>query len=158
MRFCTQADLERALGGAKQLVQLLAKQGANVPDPALVNQVLDAASSEVASYIQVAVDLGSLSEPFPPVLIFKTASCAAFYAWQYGAYGQAIPDPVVQVHEAAIRWARDVADRRATLGTVQKPGLDPLAATVDYDPIATQATSRDDVSKISVASMKFGFR
>jgi phage gp36-like protein len=158
-RFCTQADLERALGGAQQLSQLLSKSGQpGIPDPALVSQVLDMASAEIASYIQVTVNLSTLTEPYPPVLVFKTAEAATFYAWRYGAYGQAVPEGVVQAHDKAIAWAQDVANKRATLGAIDKPGLDQPVGVVDHDAQASRLTDRPSRTGISIAAFKLGFR
>jgi phage gp36-like protein len=134
MRFSDQSDLERAVGGAAPLRQLLDKNGDNQPDQDLVEQSLDAGSNELASYIQAAVELESLQRPYPLVLVLKAADASAFYAWRYGAYGQPIPDNIVQAHEAAVRWAQDVGARRATLGVSPKPSLDPPAELVDPDP------------------------
>ena len=148
-RFCQASDLERALGGAAILVQLLDKDRDNIADTTLVQQVIDAGSNEIASYIQPTVAIDSLSAPYPLVLVIKAADASAFYAWRYGGYGQGIPEAVIQAHEAAIRWAQDVGQRRATLGVQPKPNLDPPAEMVDPDPNAIG---------LSVAGFKRGFR
>jgi hypothetical protein len=157
-RFCQQADVERALGGPAQLLQLLAKTDPNVADPDLVDAVLDAASSEMGSYIQVAVDLGALNPPYPLALVLKTAELAAFHAWRYGAYGVAIPDAIMQGRDAAVRWAQDVGNKRATVGAVRKQNLDQPVGVRDQDPIASAQTDRPGTTKVSVASLKLGFR
>ncbi len=148
-RFCQQADLERALGGAAQLVQLLDKDGDNVADADMVAQVIDAAMSEISSYIQVVVDLTTLVAPYPFALVSKTADVAAFYAWRYGAYGQAIPENVVQGYDKAVSWSQDVAAKKATLGAVRKQVLDQPVGVRDFDPLG---------SKVSIAAFKKGFR
>lgn len=147
--FCTQADLELAVGGASILVQLLDKNKDNIADASMVFQVLDAASNEMASYIQVTVDLATLSSPYPLSLVTKTADLAAFYAWRYGADGQSIPDNVLQGREAAVRWGQDVATKRAALGVVPKAGLDQVVGLRDFD---------EGGHGISVAGFKRGFR
>jgi phage gp36-like protein len=148
-RFCQQADLERALGGAPILVQLLDKDLDNVADADMVAQVIDAAMSELSSYIQVVVDLTTLVAPYPFALVSKTADVAAFYAWRYGAYGQAIPENVVQGYDKAISWAQDVAAKKATLGAVRKQALDQPVGVRDFDELG---------SKVSIAGFKKGFR
>jgi phage gp36-like protein len=148
-RFCQQADVERALGGASQLVQLLDKDADNVADAELVDAVIDAASSEVASYIQVTIDLDTLAAPYPLALVLKTADIAAFHAWRYGSYGQAIPDQVVQGHDAAVRWAQDVGTKKATLGSVKRQTLEQPTGVRDFDELG---------SGISIAGFKKGFR
>ncbi len=148
-RFCQQADLERALGGAAQLRQLLDKDDANVASDDFVNQAIDAATSEISSYIQVVVDLSVLDAPYPFALVSKTADIAAFYAWRYGAYGQAIPENIVQGHEKAVSWAQDVASKKATLGSVRKQTLDQPVGVRDHDIRG---------AGVSIAGFKKGFR
>lgn len=148
-RFCQQADVERALGGAAQLVQLLDKNADNVADEDLVNAVIDAASSEVASYIQVTVDLDALAAPYPLALVLKTADIAAFHAWRYGSYGQGIPEHVVQGHDAAVRWAQDVGTKKATLGSQKRHTLEQPTGVRDHDELGT---------KVSIQGLKRGFR
>lgn len=157
-RFCQQADVERAVGGAAQLVQLLDKNADNVADEDLVDAVIDAASSEVASYIQVTVDLDTLAAPYPLALVLKTADIAAFHAWRYGSAGQAIPDPIVQGHDAAVQWAKDVGLKRATVGAQKKQTLDQPVGVRDHDEAASAQTDRRGQSGISVAAFKLGFR
>ena len=148
-RFFEQSDLERAVGGAAQLVQLLDKDKDDVADLDMVRQVQDAASNEIASYIQPIIDLDALEAPYPLALVFKAADAGAFYAWRYGSYGQGIPDHVIQAYDAAIRWAQDVGQRKATLGFSPKPTLDPPAKLIDHDPLGVGVT---------VAGFKRGFR
>ena len=148
-RFCKQIDLERALGGAAILAQLSDKNGTGNIDADFVSYVLDAGSVDIASYIQKAVDLASLQEPYQLSLVFKTADACAYRAWMRGAYGQGIPQHIQSAYDLAIAWAKDVGDRVATLGSTPKPALDPPATLIDYDPNA---------SKVSVAGFKRGFR
>lgn len=149
-RYCSQGDLERALGGAVILRQLLDKLGSNQAAIDFVNQAIDAGSNELASYIQRKVDIGSISAPYPLSLVLKSADAAAFYAWKFGAYGQEIAPNIVQGYDAAVRWAKDVGDGVATLGVTPKPALDPPSETVDYDPQG---------EKVSIAAFrKWGFR
>lgn len=149
LRFAKQSDLERALGGAQILAQLSDKSGNGNIDPGFVLFALDAGTADIAAYIQKAVDLNSISEPFPPSLVFKTADCCAYRAWVHGAYGQGIPPGVQQAFDLAIAWAKDVGDRVATLGFVPKPALDPPAEEIDPDPLG---------QGVSVRGFKRGFR
>jgi phage gp36-like protein len=132
--FFTQADLERAAGGAAVIVKLLDKDEDGVADADHVEAVLVAGSSEIASYIQKTVELSSLTAPYPSALVLKAADCGVFHAWVRGSEGQAVPPNVQALYDAAIRWAVDVGRRQATLGVVPKPGLDPPAKLVDADP------------------------
>jgi phage gp36-like protein len=148
-RFCQQADLERALGGAAILTQLLDKDGDNNADPDMVEQVIDAAMSELCSYIQVTVSLSTLVAPYPFALVAKTADVAAFYSWRYGAYGQPIPENIVTGYEKAISWAQDIATKKATLGAVRKNNLDQPTGVRDHDPHGRH---------VSVRGFRRGFR
>jgi hypothetical protein len=134
MRFCEQPNLERALGGATVLVELLDKDEDGEADPDQVAEVLDEGSGELASYLQVNIDLSTLKPPYPSILILKAADVCAFYAWARGSEHQATPANIVVLRDAAIQWAIDAGKRRATLGVVPKPGLDPPAKMVDPDP------------------------
>jgi hypothetical protein len=119
------------------LVQLLDKNGDGIADADLVADVLDAGSNELASYMQVTVDLATLTPPYPRSLVLKAADACAFHAWSRGSEHQAAPENVQTLYDAAIRWATDVGGRKATLGVVPKPGLDPPAVLVDPDPNGT---------------------
>ncbi len=134
MLFFTQADLERAAGGAAVIVELLDKDKDGVADSDQVAAVIEAGSNEIATYIQVSVELSSLAPPYPRALVLKAADIGVFHAWVRGSEGQAVPPNVQAVYDAAVRWAVDVGRRRATLGVIPKPGLDPPAKLVDADP------------------------
>lgn len=148
-RYCQQIDLERALGGAVILRQLLDKLATNQAQLDFVNQAIDAASNELASYIQRKVDIASVKAPLPLSLVLKTADAAAFFAWKFGGYGQEIAPNIMAGYDAAVRWAKDVGDGVATLGVVPKAALDPPAEFVDPDPLGTG---------MSVRAFRRGFR
>lgn len=133
MQFCVQADVERALGGAKVLRQLLDPNQTGVIDAQSVTDVLDLGTTEVSSYIQLAVELSALVNmtPFPRILVLKTADVCAYHAFLRGSNGQGPPENIVARYEAAIRWAKDVGQRAATLGADPKPALDPPAEMID---------------------------
>src|SRR5262249_9377244 len=114
-QFCTQADLERALGGAVQLVQLHDRGADGNADPASVTDILDYGSNELASYIQRLVDVATIATPYPRILVLKAADVCAYHAWARGSRNEAIPDTIREKYEAAIRWANDVGEGRATL-------------------------------------------
>lgn len=147
-QYCSQADLERAVGGAAQLRQLLDKDGDNVADLDLVNMCLNTASGEIASYL-INIDLDTVVEPFTSALVAKTADIAAYYAWRYGGYGNPIPELVKSDRDEAIAWAKDVGKKYATLGEREKPNLEDVVGVIDFDPLG---------QGISVKGFKRGFR
>lgn len=130
-QFCTQADVERAIGGAGLFLQLMDPSNSGSVDTQSVQDVLDAGSSEMASYIQLAVEISGLQSPYPRVLVLKTADMCAYHAFTRGSHGQGTPQNIVDKYEAAVRWAKDVGQRQATLGVVPKPSLDPPTELVD---------------------------
>lgn len=129
MTYCTQSDLELAVGGASALVQLLDKTGDGVADPAMVAAVLSRAQSEVDSAIQVAVQLPLVS--VPDSLRYVTADIAAYYSYLSGTTGQAVPDPIKARYDNALRWLDQVATRTRALGASTRPTGGQLAEQID---------------------------
>lgn len=149
LQLFTQADLERALGAPAILRQLADPGRTNQVDAGVVKDIIDIASTEMCSYVQLAVDLATLQQPYPRVLVLKAADMGAYHAWLRGAQGQGVPAEIIQRYENAVRWAQDVGQRRATIGTTVKPTLDPPASQVVADP---------DGTRVSVEGFKRGFR
>src|SRR5262249_1176594 len=133
-QFCTQQDVERAVGDAATLASLLDKDGDGIADPQAVQDVIDMGCNEVASYVQRLIDLASLSSPFPRVLILKVADVCAYHAYARGTLHQGIPDNIQAMYDSAIRWAQDVGEGRATLAVAPQVALNaPPAGVVDFD-------------------------
>jgi phage gp36-like protein len=120
----TQADLERAVGGADALVQLLDFDDDGAADTAMVSDILEEIDAEANSYIQIRIDLSSPQLVDAPLLLMKERACGAYLCWLRGTRAQAMPDMVRQAREDAIRWYEDVGAGRATIGTVSKPASD----------------------------------
>lgn len=148
MAYCTQTDLETAVGGSATLVQLLDRDGDGTADSAVVTSVLDRATAEANSAIQVSVDLSTITSPYPDSLIFATANIGAYYSWLLGSSGQAVPDHIRALYDDALRWLDQVARRERTLGVVPRETTDQLVTQIDRSPAGsttnTSATSRDD--------------
>lgn len=115
----TQASLERAVGGADVLVQLLDKDGDGIADASLVQEILDRGDAEVNSALEgiVALPLTTV----PPGVTFAAVDVYAWLAWSYGARGQTMPPEVEARHANALRWLGDVHDRRRSLGATTRP-------------------------------------
>jgi hypothetical protein len=96
-----------------------------------VIDILDSGNNELGSYIQVQVQLAGLTPPYPRVLVLKAADVCAYHAWLRGSQGQGPPEYIVTRYNDAIRWAKDVGQRLATLGVDPKPTLDPPAEVID---------------------------
>jgi hypothetical protein len=149
LRFCEQVDLENAVGGARTLVQLLDKDEDGIADANLVEDVLEAGNSDMASRIERAVVLASLARPYPSQLIKQSARACAFYAWGQGSENQAMPPMAQKLYDNAIAWANEVGDRKQSLGSVPRAALDPPAQMIDPDP---------NGEGISIAGFKRGLR
>lgn len=120
----TQADLERAVGGAAVLAELLDFDGDGQADSASVDEILAEVDAEANSYIQIRIDISSAQLNTAPLLLMREKACAAYLCYLRGTRGQAMPDAVRQAREDAIRWYEDVGQGRATIGTVVKPASD----------------------------------
>ena len=120
-----QADLERALGGADVLVQLLDFDGDGVADSSSVTEILAEVDAEANSYIQIRVDLSSAGLATAPLLLMREKACAAYLCYLRGTRaGQGMPPNIEQARRDAIEWYEKVGAGTATIGTVTKPASD----------------------------------
>jgi hypothetical protein len=117
----SQAQLERAVGGAAVLVELLDFDGDGVADSGLVSEILDEVDSEANSYIGLAIDLSDTTIDTAPALLRKEQDCAVYLCWLRGTQAHVIPEAAKLAREDAIRWYGDVRDRRAGLGLASRP-------------------------------------
>jgi phage gp36-like protein len=148
--YCTQADLERAVGGAAQLRQLLDRDGDGYADPDFVAEVLEDGAAECADEVQKQIDLASIVAPYPRILINCNASIAAWWAFTKSSSGRSMPKGI----EAAVTFARDQV---AAIGRGEKSlGVAPtLTASggpvqIDIDPNQDRMT-RDAMNKAGFA-------
>src|SRR5437879_2597497 len=112
----TQAMLERALGGARALVQLSDKAGTGVADANFVTEVLAAAEDETNSMIMMAVSLADPALATSSRLLRHQPAIAVYLAWLRGAGGQAVPAEVKATAEEAERVLTLVGERKRGLG------------------------------------------
>lgn len=112
----TQAMLERAIGGAAVLVQLLDKDGDGVADSSLVSEVLDDAEGEVNSAIRIAVDLTDATLATDSFLLRIQRSVAVFLAYQRGAGTLAMPRQAQVDYDWAGQQLDRIARRERGLG------------------------------------------
>ena len=138
--YCTQTDLELAVGGAAVLAQLLSKSGTGSADANLVAAVIGRATAEVNSAIQVAIAIDTLNPPYPDALVYVTADIGAYFAYLQGTSGQAMPDSTRQRYDNALRWLDQVARRERTLGVSPKPATDQDVKQVDTNPDGLRVT------------------
>lgn len=156
MAFCNQADLEIALGGAAELVQLADRDQDGVADLSVVTDYLESGAAVVRAAVEVkhepetiaALDADSLRH-----LRDLNKWWSAAIAWLEGSKNQAMPERLREQRE----WVQQELDRIRTgerrLGRVaggKAAALGQFVGNVDHDPCRTG---------VSVASLrKFGFR
>lgn len=151
----TQADLELAVGGARELRQLADPDGTGSPVASIVADYIDTATAQVRSAIEVKHDpeaLAAMDTPSQRLLKDLASALAARTAYVKGGRGMAMPEYV----EAAADRADETLDRIAKglrrLGRVSggtAAAINQPAASVDHDELG---------AGMSVAGFKKGFR
>ena len=110
MTYATVSDMVTQLGEA-EVLSLSDRTSSGVVDDALVADALARASSEIDSYLatrhQVPLTV------VPPMLKTRCVEIA-YYLLCRGA--RVINDDIVELYKDAIRWLRDVAAGKASLG------------------------------------------
>lgn len=143
MAYCTQTDLEYAVGGAPTLVQLLDKDGDGISDAAFVARILNRATAEARSAIEVTTDLTALDlGTIPDSLVFVVANIAAYYAYLEGTQGQGVPDSIRANYDDALRWLDQVARKERSLGAAPRPQTSQVVGVVDIDPLNIGVTRK----------------
>lgn len=132
--YCTQADLELAVGGAAVLRDLLDKNNTGSADPNQVTAVLTEATAEVNSAINVAFDITTLVAPYPDALVQWTKRIAAYYAYLQSTSGMAMPENIKESYQAAQQWLDKVAHGDRSLGSTVPPGAEKSMGQVDPNP------------------------
>lgn len=143
MNAITQGDLEAHIGGAATLRELLDQDGDGVADAALVQQCLDAGEGEVLSGVQVAADPDDPRIGGSLVLKQHKLRVAAYWAYQIGTKGQAVPAHIVSAYEETLRWLDKFADGKRALGIGQHPEPSYPVEVVDIDPMRTRISRRN---------------
>lgn len=143
MPFCSQTDLEYAVGGAATLAQLLDKDGDGYADAQFVSRILDRATGEAKSAVQLSNDLGALANGvIPDSLIYATANIAAYYAFLEGTQGQGVPDSIRANYDDALRWLDQIARKERTLGATPRTVTDQQVGIIDPDPQGLKVSRR----------------
>lgn len=143
MSTITQADLETHVGGATTLRDLLDHDGDGVADAPLVQQCLDAGEGEALSAVQVAADPDDPRIGGSLVLKQHKLRIAAYWAYQIGTKGQAVPAHVVNAYEETLRWLDKVAGGMRTLGVSPHPDPSYPVEVVDIDPHRVRINRRN---------------
>ena len=116
----TQAQLERACGGADKLLQLADRQKTgdinSAGAQAFIAEILDDGFAEVNSYIALAVDTADVKLQTAPLLIRYELAFDCYLAWQRGAGGLAVPQKVLDEYERAMGELQKIAKREKGIG------------------------------------------
>lgn len=115
MAYCTQADVEKAAGGAESLVALTDQNGTGAIDPDVLADAIDAAEEWINSYAQRQYKV-----PFAavPDIIKRTCAEEAVYRLKYQRRATTADD--TEAHTERLEWLRDLARSRVSVG------VDPL--------------------------------
>ena len=159
MAYCTQADLEVAVGGAENLLQLADfNRSGDITDPGVVAVLsgwMEDEAATIRSKAEVkhsAETLANLDTPSLRKLNDANATLAARTAFEKGAVGQAMPDHLAQRAARIDKYLDDLATGMATLGRASGggfPALNQPVGVVDYDPQGCG---------VSITGFKQGFR
>lgn len=133
MAYCSSTDLEFAVGGAANLVQLLDKDRDGVADTAYVTACIAKADSEIDSALQVRHEL-PLAAPYPAILVTHGAALAAYYAHQNGTDGQGVPERIAAAAKDARDWLDMLAAGTRTVGTTTAPTANQQVDQIDTNP------------------------
>jgi phage gp36-like protein len=136
----TKAQLEAAVGGAAILVQLLDKNFDGIADDDLVEQCIEKAEIEAASAVQVAIDLDDPNVETSRALEQKKLDVAAYWAYQKGTSGQAVPQDIRDAYEDAKEWFDKVAGGKRALGQARHPRSSLPVKQVPIDPESRRTT------------------
>lgn len=164
--YCSQADLELAVGGAALLVQLSDPGKTGQAQPSIVANYLMGGAAEIRTAVEVKHDpevIANLDEPSLRRLIDANAALSARIAYEKGGKGMAMPDYVEKAAERADRFLDQLGKGERRLGRVagstaaavsQATGI----GLVDYDKTATAALDPSKAAGVSIAGFKRGFR
>ena len=153
--FCSQSDLEIAVGGADVLRQLADPSGTGTADSATVTDYLEGPAGKIRSAIEIKHDpetIATLDAGTLRTLRDCNKWLSAEVAWLEGARGQGMPQHIAARAAQEREWLSLVADGHRRLGRVAgKPGpaLNQPAGVIDFDSLGTG---------VSVAGFKRGFR
>lgn len=144
--------LERAVGGADKLLQLVDKdETGDLSSQAcqdIISDVLDEGNGDVNGYVGLAVDLTDPSLQTAPKLIRLELAVDIWLLWFKSTGGVAIPDGVQASYDKAIADLGLIRDRKMGIGLAARP-----SASQDV----TQVAKTDDEPYFSTSSPRRRF-
>lgn len=150
-----QSDLERAVGGARELRQLADPNSTGTADAATVQDYLDAGAAEVRSATEIKHDpetLANLDTPSQRRLKDANAALSARVAYVRGGRGLAMPEQVAAAADRADQFLDQLARGERRLGRVANgkvAAINQPVGVVDFDRLG---------GGVSILGFKRGFR
>lgn len=121
----SQAQLERAVGGADKLLQLVDhdRTGDLASDScqAFITEVMDEGNGDVNGYVGLAVDLSDPALQTAPKLVRLELAVDVYLLWLKGTGRIAMPDQVKADYDKAVNDMGLIRDRKLGLGLAMRP-------------------------------------
>lgn len=147
MAYCTQTDVQNAVGGATKLAQLSDLDNAlsGAVNAAVVTAAIAEASAEMASYIGHRISVNAIAASIPDIVKLKAANWAARVLRRNAYSGQPLQDDIDR-EKMDREWLDGVATGMYSLGV--QPEL-PAAPE-----ITDKAPPRDSTLNISRSKLR----
>lgn len=138
MAYCTESDVQTAVGGAIKLAQLSDQDNllSGAVNHTVVTAAINEATAEIASYIGHRISVNAVAATIPPLLVLKAAAWAARVLRRDAYNGQPLVDDLDR-EEIDRKWLMLVAEGKVSLGV--EPEL--KAAPEIVDKAAPRASS-----------------
>jgi phage gp36-like protein len=120
--YCTEADVQTAVGGAIKLAQLSDQDNAlsGAVNHAVVTAAIAEATAEMAGYIGHRISVNAIAASIPPLLVSKAAAWSARILRRNAYNGQPLADDLDR-EEIDRKWLILVAEGKVSLGVEPAP-------------------------------------
>jgi phage gp36-like protein len=115
--YCTEADVQIAVGGAAKLAQLSDQDNllGGAVNHAVVAAAISEATNEIASFVGHRISINAIAAAIPPLLVTKAAAWAARVLRRDAYNGQPLADDLDR-EEIERKWLLLAAEGRVSLG------------------------------------------
>lgn len=147
MTYCTQADVEIAVGGLTKLAQLSDQENllAGAVDATVVANAIAEACAEMSSYIGHRISVDAIAADIPDIVKLKAAAWAARVLRRNAYNGQPLTDDLER-EKTDRDWLKGVASGLYSLGVEPE-----LRAAPE---VSDKASPRDPTLKVSAARLR----
>lgn len=118
----TRAEAAQAVGGSKQLVELLDRNKDGVVDDDAYAEAMEAAQADVYSLVGTSINIRDTNVPQAPVLRTQAKRCFRYHAHVVGKGGQAMPAGVRDDYNEAIGILKEFRSGDRVLDIVEEAG------------------------------------